>query len=257
MFTVDSMWTASADCCIKKWSLNSFQCLSTFEGHLGSVLSFIGIDEKRLASVASDGLLKVWDLKTAMNLGTFDAHEDKIWAVAYSEATKEIITAGRDGNIFFWTDKTEEKKEEERQKANEVVKTEQTLANLVHSGQLDKALRYSLRLDKPRQTKKMLLKLASIGQVEQAVQKLDLELKNILLKFVTQWNTIGGTSCELAQEVLQILLTDYLALDKEDRSYKVDSRQLAGLLSYSDKHYRRLDKLQSRVAVVDLLLAQM
>ena len=114
-----------------------------------------------------------------------------------------------------------------------------------------------MRLDKPRQTKKMLLKLSSIGQVEQAVQKLDMELKNILLKFVTQWNTIGGTSCELAQEVLQILLKDYLALEKEDRSYKVDSRQLAGLLSYSDKHYRRLDKLQSRVAVVDLLLAQM
>ena len=78
---------------------------------------------------------------TGTNLGTFDAHEDKIWAVAFSEATKEIITAGRDGNIYFWTDKTEEKREEERQKANEVVKTEQTLANLVHSGQFDKALR--------------------------------------------------------------------------------------------------------------------
>ena len=68
MFTVDSLWTASADCSIKKWSLNSFQCLSTFEGHLGSVLSFIGIDEKRLASVASDGLLKVWDLKAGNKL---------------------------------------------------------------------------------------------------------------------------------------------------------------------------------------------
>ena len=68
MFTVDSLWTASADCSIKKWSLNSFQCLSTFEGHLGSVLSFIGIDEKRLASVASDGLLKVWDLKAGNEL---------------------------------------------------------------------------------------------------------------------------------------------------------------------------------------------
>ena len=114
-----------------------------------------------------------------------------------------------------------------------------------------------MRLDKPRQTKKMLLKLSSLSQLETAVQKLDMDLKNILLKFVTQWNQIGGASCELAQEVLQVLLTDYLALDKDERPYKVDSRQLAGLLSYSDKHYRRLDKLQSRVAVVDLLLAQM
>ena len=114
-----------------------------------------------------------------------------------------------------------------------------------------------MRLEKPRQTKKMLLKLASLGELEPAVEKLDLELKNILLKFVTQWNTIGGASCELAQAVLQVLLADYLVSEKDERSYKVDPRQLAGLLSYSDKHYRRLDKLQSRIAVVDLLLAQM
>ena len=64
-------------------------------------------------------------------------------------------------------------------------------------------------------------------------------------------------SCELAQAVLQILLMDYLAFDKDERPYHVDANQLAGLLAYSDKHYHRLDRLQSRVAVVDLLLSQM
>lgn len=140
-FTQDSIWTASADCNIKRWSIKTFQCLSTFEGHLASVLSVISVDEKRLASVASDGLLKVWDVKTGMALGTFDAHEDKIWALTFSQHTGNVITAGRDGNIYFWEDKTEEKKEQERQKQNEMIKTEQTLANYVQSGQLDKALR--------------------------------------------------------------------------------------------------------------------
>ena len=98
-----------------------------------------------LGTVGSDGLLKVWDIKLGEAIGTFDAHEDKIWAVTYSEQTQEIITTGRDGNIFFWSDKTEEHKEKEREKSNELIKTEQTLSNYLQSGKLDKALRLSLR----------------------------------------------------------------------------------------------------------------
>ena len=256
-FSRDFIWTASADCTVKKWSAKSFQCLSTFEGHLASVLGIIEIDEKRLASVSSDGLLKIWDTNLSTNLGTFDAHEDKIWTLAYSESTKNLITAGRDGNIQFWTDKTEEKRQKEREKANEIVKNEQVLANFVHTGQLDKALRMSLRLDKPRQARKLLIKLRKSDLLEVSVNKLDVDLKNILLKFVSQWNTIGGASCELAQAVLKILLQDYLSIEKDQRPFKVDSKQLSGLLAYSDKHYQRLDKLNSRIAVVDLLLSQM
>ena len=65
--------------------------------------------------------------------------------MTYSEQTQEIITTGRDGNIFFWSDKTEEHKEKEREKSNELIKTEQTLSNYLQSGKLDKALRLSLR----------------------------------------------------------------------------------------------------------------
>ena len=145
----------------------------------------------------------------------------------------------------------------ERQKSNELIKTDQMLSNFLQSGKLDKALKLSLRLDRPRQTKKTLIKLRNINQMDNAVRKLDLDLKNVLFKYVSQWNTIGGVSCKLAQAILQILLTDYIATEKEDRAYTVDSKQIAGLLAYTDKHYRRLDKLESRLAVVDLLLAQM
>lgn len=255
--TEDAIWTTSADCTIKKWSPKSFQCLSTFEGHLASVLGITVIDTHRVASVASDGLLKVWDIKAGTAVGTFDAHDDKIWSVVYSEEAKVLVTAGRDGNINFWGDKTEEHRQLERQKANEIVKTEQTLSNYMLAGRLDKALRLSLRLDRPRQAKKILTKMKSEEMLENAVNKLDLDLKNILLRYVTQWNTVGGASCELAQVVLSILLKEYLSLDKADRPYKVDPQQVAGLVAYTDKHYKRLDKLQSRVAVVDLLLSNM
>ena len=92
--------------------------------------------------------------------------------------------------------------------------------------------------------------------MDNAVRKQDLDLKNILYKYVSQWNTIGGVSCKLAQAILQIHWTDYIAREKEDRAYTIDSKQIARLLAYTDKHYRHLDKLESLLAVVDLLLAQ-
>ena len=159
--------------------------------------------------------------------------------------------------LFFRGDKTEEKKAEERDKANQLIQTEQTLSNYLQAGQLSKALRLSLRLDRPRQTKGTLQKLRKAGELEAALKTLDLDLKNTLLKYVTQWNTIGGASCELAQSVLQILITDYLSVEKSERPYQVDQRQLAGLFAYTEKHHKRIDKLQSRMAVVDLLLANM
>ena len=61
----------------------------------------------------------------------------------------------------------------------------------------------------------------------------------------------------MAQSVLQLLITDYLSVEKDARPYQLDQRQLLGLSAYTEKHFKRLDKLQSRMAVVDLLLANM
>ena len=69
-------------------------------------------------------------------------------------------------DLFFRGDKTEEKKAEERDKANQLIQTEQTLSNYLQAGQLSKALRLSLRLDRPRQTKGTLQKLRKAGELE-------------------------------------------------------------------------------------------
>ena len=47
----------------------------------------------KIASVSSDGLLKVWTSENNWNgdVGSFDAHEDKIWAVE-CVASEKIIT---------------------------------------------------------------------------------------------------------------------------------------------------------------------
>ena len=257
VFTDDSVWTASADCTLKRWSLKSMACLNTLEGHLSSVLSMNFITSHKMASVSSDGLLKIWDTKTANAIGTFDAHDDKIWSVMYSEQTKELVTAGRDGNLFFWADKTEEVKALERKKAEEAMKHEQTLSNYLQSGKLTKALKLALRLDRPRQSKKILFKLYEANQLEEAVMKLDIDLRNQVLKYVIQWNAVGGASCELAQAVLKVFFTEYFKNGQKNEGYKINPDQIAGLMAYTEKHYKRIDKLESRAAVADLLLSNM
>ena len=94
--------TASADCNVKLWNktlTNSFSCSHTLEGHLSSVLSVTYLPPAlreggvpNLASVSSDGLLKIWSSENQWNgdVGSFDAHEDKIWAVERVE--DKIIT---------------------------------------------------------------------------------------------------------------------------------------------------------------------
>ena len=74
----------------KKTITNNFVCLHTLEGHLSSVLSVTHLPpskksgETKLATVSSDGLLKIWSSENHWNgdVGSFDAHDDKIWAVA-------------------------------------------------------------------------------------------------------------------------------------------------------------------------------
>ena len=95
--------TASADSNVKLWNKttsNSYSCVHTLEGHLSSVLSVTALPTltkegggTKLASVSSDGLLKIWTSENHWNgdVGSFDAHDDKIWAVE-CVAKDKIIT---------------------------------------------------------------------------------------------------------------------------------------------------------------------
>jgi len=95
--------TASADSNVKLWnktSSNNYTCIHTLEGHLSSVLSVTSLPAlkkdgggTKLASVSSDGLLKVWSSENhwSGDVGSFDAHDDKIWAVE-CVGTDTIVT---------------------------------------------------------------------------------------------------------------------------------------------------------------------
>ena len=65
-------------------------------------------------------------------------------------------------------------KAEERKKTDELVRTDQRLQNYLTNGKLEKALCLSIRLDRPRQTRKTLELLKKRSRLEKALAGLNL-----------------------------------------------------------------------------------
>lgn len=252
--------TASADATVKLWEKNSFGtfvCVQTLEGHLASVLSVTSLIpvERKLATVSSDGLLKVWNLDNSASAtndaGSFEAHDDKVWALEFISTTGTLVTGGRDGQMAFWRNVTDKVRAEEKAKTEETIKTDQKLSNYIQKGQLVKALKICLRTGKPRMARETLASLRKKDQLKEALTQLSTEEKNYLHGLLVKWNSYG-TQCALAQDALKVLIVDAMVHDQ-----KMSAAQCAGLIAFSEKHYQRLNKLHSKLAVVDLLLDNM
>ncbi|KIX06922.1 uncharacterized protein Z518_04898 [Rhinocladiella mackenziei CBS 650.93] len=99
--------SGSGDRTIKVWSLSTYTCLHTFEGHSNSVLKVIWIpptssssdsesssdprqqprpnNQPLIASASSDSLVKLWSPYSSLDsdhlLATLDNHTDRVWAL--------------------------------------------------------------------------------------------------------------------------------------------------------------------------------
>jgi len=153
--------------------------------------------------------------------------------------------------MILWENVTKVIREQERLKAEELIKFDQRLNNYLINGKLSKALKLALKMGKPRLTKKTLHTLQKRGELDIALQKLSLDERNILFQSLVQWNSFASQS-SIVQDILKFLITDSLV-----NGQSISADQCAGLIAYSEKHYQRLDKLQSRLSVVDLLLDKM
>ena len=112
-------------------------------------------------------------------------------------------------------------------------------------------MKICLRTGKPRMARETLASLRKKGQLDEALAKLSTEEKNYLHGLLVKWNSYG-TQCALAQDALKVLIVDAMVRDQ-----KMSAAQCSGLIAFSEKHYQRLDKLHSKLAVVDLLLDNM
>lgn len=231
--------TTSADASIKLWSLTHMTCVKTLEGHESSVLKgeFIG-NGTQILSAAADGIIKVWSIKTSDCCTTLE-HDCKIWSIAVPASESYFYSGGSDSQLIKWKDVTDELKQKQFQERQDLVLEDQTLNNLLKEKKLLKALKYSLRLERPLLTLRIITDIMRTGEeagLEETVTKLNELHRETLFKHATSWNT-NSRNCRPAQLILAILLKQTLT-----NEYRPPGLQkiVEESLPYTERHFKRI-----------------
>lgn len=90
--------------------------MSTLQGHNMALVKVVWLNAGlQLASASVDGIVKVWNVSKLACLNSFEMHDDKIWALDFSErhGNQEderpnllMITGGSDSKVKLWQDST-------------------------------------------------------------------------------------------------------------------------------------------------------
>jgi molecular chaperone DnaK len=87
----------------------STRCISTFGGHVGSVLSVAFSPDGRLAlSGSEDATLRVLEIVTGRCLCTFEGHTDNVTSVAFSPEGRQLLSGSNDSTLRLWDVATSE-----------------------------------------------------------------------------------------------------------------------------------------------------
>ena len=281
--------SCSSDRTLKLWSMNDYSLLRTFEGHTASVLCVKFINKgNQLLSGSADGLLRLWTIRTGECEGTFDAHADKIWAIDAicrkdeNKATKIenekeeeykkneddflLISCGSDSKIVVWKDYTSLREIERIRETENLYILEQQLAMHLKNKNYHKALDTALTLNHSLKVLRIFTAILDEENLDIAVpverrfkcdwsKRLDNYLINLqwdkieqLVGYLVEWNTNAKYTypCQL---IIHSLLRVF-KIEKFSES-RVISNTLSGLISYTQRHYARLDKLHQATYVLD------
>ncbi|EPY50930.1 F-box/WD repeat protein Pof1 [Schizosaccharomyces cryophilus OY26] len=93
------VFSASDDCSIKVWSLETNMCLYTFNAHIGPVQS-LALTGNRLFSCALDGTIKQWDIEKWKCVHTLFGHIEGVWEIASDQL--RLVSGAHDGAVKVW-----------------------------------------------------------------------------------------------------------------------------------------------------------
>lgn len=101
-FAVSASW----DCSLRLWNLQTGQCQYKFLGHTKDVLAVtFSPDNRQIVSGGRDSALRVWNVRgECMHTLTKDAHKDWVSCVRFSPSleTPLIVSGGWDNTVKVW-----------------------------------------------------------------------------------------------------------------------------------------------------------
>ena len=244
------MATGCQDSTIKLWELNGFTCFKTLEGQQSHVLSLTFSALNMLHSTGNDGVHYVWNIHaSAPKVGAFEGHDGQIWS-ALSRGPREVVTAATDGKIVFWTNNADAIAARKEEEARLRVQNDQALQNCILKGKTEKALKLALRMDRPKVAHGLLVAAHEAGNLGELLDSVDVKLAPKLLDYVLQWNANSRFFV-----VAQFVQRHYLSKNLDINALGCSRDKALKLMAYNEKHAARLAKLNSRFAIVDLLLS--
>ena len=252
--------TSSSDCSLRLWSLSNLSCLKRLE-QAATVLRAEFIDHgKYILSSGSDGLLKLWNIKTNACIQTLDEHDDRVWSLAVSSKThKYFFSAAADSKLLKWKDITEESKNAEIDKRQEMLEQEQALQLLLHqTNKLKKAFKLALKLGKPKVSYNILnqyIRQRDYDSIHEMISDLNNDQKVVLLDHVKVWSCNSRHS-QVSSIVLQQLLMEMMVDTKMQRT--LNSKNLVEIVTpYVQRHFKRLTELKKELNFLDFIVESM
>jgi len=101
--------SASEDCTIKVWDLQTGRDVRTLRSSMGKVSCVaIAPDGQQVISASEDGRLRVWDLSSGQIVRTMLVHTGKALAVAITPDGSRAVSGSNHGNIGVWNLRTGE-----------------------------------------------------------------------------------------------------------------------------------------------------
>ena len=87
---------------LRVWDPRSCGKLMKLKGHSDNVKALVlNRDGTQCLSGSSDGTIKLWSLGQQRCIATYSCHEEGVWALQPNESFTQVISSGRDANIFM------------------------------------------------------------------------------------------------------------------------------------------------------------
>ena len=97
----ESLWSASADCTVRRWDLRTRQPDTTMK-HKDWVGAIALVGGGHIATGGREETVRVWDLQTEKVKHVFEGHCDEVSALAVLDDGATIVSASYDCTIRRW-----------------------------------------------------------------------------------------------------------------------------------------------------------